>query len=166
MNKRDKQFFSDLAHEDNIGLVLRGHLHVEHQLIRFISNQLLYPERIDWGKINYSGKVELALACGLDIDIHPGLAYLETLRNRFASSLNAAIDSNWVLNAYIGLPQSIKNDVELAYKGLGKRIDDETATLDTRNLLVLIFLCVANAVKALVESEPKKVCKVKKSRKK
>ena len=166
MNKNDKVLFAELVREDNIGLVLRGHLHVERKLIAFISRQLLYPERIDWGKIDYTGKVELALSCGLEVDIRPALEHLQTLRNNFAHSLNAKIEPNWVLVAYNGLPRPVKDEVEAAYKALGKQIGGGAATLDTRDLLVLVFICVANAVQAELNVLSKVRAKAKKTVKK
>ncbi len=150
MNKSDKILFSELVEEDNVGLVLRGHLHVEHQLTKYISEQLPFPERVDWGKIDFIGKVELALACGLDVDIRPGLERLESLRNKFAHRFDALIESDWVLVAYNGLPRAIKLEIEAAYKALGKRMTRTTSTLDTRDLLVLMFISVANTIDAAV----------------
>ena len=150
MNKADKILFNELVKEDNVGLVLRGHLHVEHQLTKYIAEQLPYPERVDWGKIDFMGKVELALACGLDVDIRPGLERLENLRNMFAHRFDALIDSDWVLVAYNGLPRSVKLEIEAAYKALGKRMTRSTSTLDTRDLLVLIFISVANTIASAV----------------
>ena len=37
MNDTEQQFIADLQREDDVGLVLRGHLHIEHQLIELIS---------------------------------------------------------------------------------------------------------------------------------
>lgn len=166
MNKYDKILFSELVQEDNIGLVLRGHLHVEHQLIKFISKQLQYPDRVDWGKIDYSGKAELALACGLDVDIRPGLEHLETLRNNFACSFDAQIAPNWVLVAYNGLPRNLKDAIEVAYKTLGKKIATQSKTLGTRDLLILVFICVANAVETAATNMPKKPGRAKKTTRK
>lgn len=146
INKNDERLFNDLVAEDNAGLVLRGHLHVEHELIKYISKQLPFPDRIDWGRIDYTGKVELALSCGLEVNIRPGLVHLGTLRNNFVSRFSSDIDPQWVLVAYNGLPEGIKHNVENAYKLLGKKITHGSSTLDTRDLLILIFICLANDI--------------------
>lgn len=166
MNKADKQLFTELVKEDNIGMVLRGHLHVERSLINFLSSQLLYPDRIDWGKIDYTGKVELSLSCGLNVDIRPALEQLGVLRNKFANSFDAQVEPDWVLNAYFQLPKQIKDKVEAAYKDLDHDIEDDQSTLDTRNLLILVFICVANAIESLTKKTPIKKAMVKRKAKK
>lgn len=161
MNKKEKLLFDRFSNEDNVGLVLRGLLHVEHQLIKFISSQLRYPERVDWSKIDYTGKVELALSCGLSVDIRPPLEYLESLRNNFACSFEGKIEPQWVLLTYNSLPGNIKTSVETAYKSSGQNADNAANRLDTRELLVMIFICVAGAIQAVLEqvhiSQPRKL---------
>lgn len=150
MNKKEKQLFDQFANEDNVGLVLRGLLHVEHQLIRFISCLLPHPERVDWSKIDYTGKVELALSCGLNVDMRPPLEYLEALRNNFACSFDGKIEAQWVLVTYNSLPGKLKASVETAYKTTGK--DSASAVrLDTRDLLVFLFISVAGAIQTAYE---------------
>lgn len=60
MCNTDRQFRDDLQREDDVGLVLRGHLHVEHQLIELASVLLPFAARCDWGRISYRTKVEFA----------------------------------------------------------------------------------------------------------
>jgi hypothetical protein len=52
----EQQFMEDLEREDDVGLVLRGHLHVEHQLIALASVLLPFAARCDWDKISYRAK--------------------------------------------------------------------------------------------------------------
>lgn len=165
MDKKLKIQFDQFANEDNVGLVLRGLLHVEHQLIKFISCELPHPERVDWSKIDYTGKVELALSCGLNVDIRPPLEYLESLRNNFACSFEGKIDPQWVLVTYNSLPGKLKETVEGAYKSVGAKLTATDARLDTRDLLVLIFICVASAIKAAYEGLTQAQSKVRPGKK-
>ena len=154
MKKLEQKLFTDLKREDDVGLVIRGHLHVENQLIDFISHTLLHPEKCDWEKIGYSGKVELALACGLPDGMRTILEKLGELRNDFANNLDATIDPKWVLNTYNSLSLQLKKDLEKSYKKMDLGRLSQQSTLDTRDLLVLIFLSVRQGVHA-VTSSPK-----------
>lgn len=64
--------------------------------------------------------------------------------------------------AYAGLPSEIKENVELFYKAMEKVIGSQRSTLDTRDLLVLIFICVGNAVKSETNAGNGKASKIKK----
>ena len=165
METLKQKLFTDLKREDDVGLVIRGHLHVENQLIDFISNTLLHSEKCDWEKIGYSGKVELVFVCGLFDGMWVILEKLGELRNDFANNLNAIIDPKWVLNTYNGLSAQLKKDLEKSYKTMDLGRLSQQATLDTRDLLVLIFLSVRQAVNAAT-SKPKTLgTKGQKSRK-
>lgn len=82
---------ADLQREDDVGLVLRGHLHVEHQLIELASVFLPFAARCDWGNISYRAKVEFAYACALPEDLKELLERLGSIRNGFAHTLNASL---------------------------------------------------------------------------
>lgn len=80
----DQKFMADLQREDDIGLVLRGHSHVEHQLIELASAFLPFGARCDWGNISYRAKVEFAYGCALPEDLKDLLERLGAIRNGFA----------------------------------------------------------------------------------
>jgi len=160
----EKQLFNDLKREDDVGLVIRGHLHLESRLTEYISRTLPHPDKCDWEKIGYGGKVELALACGLPSNIRPILEKLGELRNDFTSNLDATIESDWVLDTYSSLSKQLKTELEKSYKTLGINVGDTTSKLDTKELLVLIFLSVCQAVNPLNKTTGKaRVVKTKKS---
>jgi hypothetical protein len=92
-----------LQREDDVGLVLRGHLHVEHQLIELPSALLPVAERCDWGKISYRAKVELAYGCGLPKDLKELLERLGSMRNGFAHTLDVSLSKQSVLDLYNSL---------------------------------------------------------------
>ncbi len=146
MGKREKQLFADLKREDDVGLVIRGHLHLEYQLTEYISKILPYPEKCDWEKIGYSGKMELSLACGLPNSIRPILEQLGELKTDFTSNLNATIEPKWVLDTYSGLSKQLKSELEKSYKTMGLHLSSKTEKLDTKDLLILIFLSVCQAI--------------------
>lgn len=140
MPDTDSQFISDLLREDDVGLVLRGHLHVEHQLIELISALLPFAKRCDWAKVSYRAKVQVAYGCGLPMDLKDLLDRLGTIRNEFAHSLTASITKQAVLDLYNSLSPRIRDVLKGSYQSMGKGVLDAPSSVDPRDLLILIFL--------------------------
>lgn len=86
-----QRFNEALLGEDELGAVIRGHIHVESKLIEFINARLPYPDGIKDLDIDYFGRVKLAIALGLDPSFGPSLNFVGSLRNRFAHQLNVKI---------------------------------------------------------------------------
>ncbi|MGH8509066.1 MAG: hypothetical protein ACREVH_10160 [Gammaproteobacteria bacterium] len=146
----DKQFSDDLLREDDVGLVLRGHLHIEHQLIELVSTCLSFKQRCDWSRISYLAKVDLALASGLPENRKKVLEKLNTLRNTFAHSLSATISKKDILDLYNCLSEPLREGLKVTHKAIGRGDLSEPSSLEPRDLLILIFLNVRQAIKAAV----------------
>lgn len=84
-------FSRALLGEDELGAVVRGHIYIENELIAFIKARLPVPEAIKDRDIDYSMRVKLAVALGLDPDFEPALNFVGSLRNGFAHRLDARI---------------------------------------------------------------------------
>lgn len=80
-----------LLGDDELGAVIRGHIYIENELIAFIKARLPVPEAIKDRDIDYSMRVKLAVALGLDPDFEPALNFVGSLRNGFAHRLDARI---------------------------------------------------------------------------
>ncbi len=91
IESRMAAFQDALLGEDELGVVVRGHIYVEHELNEFIRATLSPPEALDAIKLDYDGRVKLAMALGLPAHFKPALSFLGTLRNKFAHRLDAAI---------------------------------------------------------------------------
>ncbi len=133
--------------EDDVGLVLKGHLHVEHQLIELISMSLPFKERCDWSRIGYRGKIELALSCGLPNDMRLPLKRIGTLRNNFAHDLGANIEKKKVMDIYNGLSERLREGIK-AYVATGRQGTFNPSELAERDLLVLLFVVFRQAIRA------------------
>lgn len=136
----ESQFISDLLREDDVGLVLRGHLHVEQQLIELISTLLPFAERCDWAKVSYRAKVQVAYGCGLPADLKDLLERLGAIRNEFSHSLTASITKQSALDLYNSLSPRIRDVLKGSYQSMGKGVLDAPSSIDPRDLLILIFL--------------------------
>jgi hypothetical protein len=148
----DKQFMADLQREDDVGLVLRGHLHVEHQLIELASMCLPFTARCDWGKISYRAKVELACGCGVPEDLKGLLIRLGVMRNDFAHALDASVSKQSVLNLYNALSDRLRGGLKISYKAMGLGALADPSNLEPRDLLTLLFLTARQATKAAVHA--------------
>ena len=143
---------ADLQREDDVGLVLRGHLHVEHQLIELASAFLPFGARCDWGKISYRAKVEFAYGCALPEDLKDLLERLGSIRNGFAHTLNASLSKQLVLDLYNSLSVRLRDGLKVSYKAMGIGDLTSPSSLESRDLLILIFLGSRQAIKAAVHA--------------
>jgi hypothetical protein len=152
MTDIDQQFIADLQREDDVGLVLRGHLHVEHQLIELISLLLPFAQRCDWGKISYRGKVELAHGCGLPADLKDLHGRLGSLRNGFAHTLTASLSKQPILDLYNSLSERLRSGLTGSYKAMGVAENSTPSSFESRDLLILIFVSARQATRAAVDA--------------
>jgi hypothetical protein len=144
----DTQFFADLQREDDVGLVLRGHLHIEHQLVVLMSAFLPAAAKCKWGKVSYRAKVELAYGCGLPADVKACLESLGSLRNDFAHTLTATVSRQSVLELYNALSDRLRKGLITSYEAMGLGAMAKPSSLEPRDLLALIFLSARQATKA------------------
>lgn len=150
METPDQQFSDDLMREDDVGLVLRGHLHIEHQLMELISIALPFKERCDWSRIGYRGKIELALSCGLREDMRQPLKSIGSLRNNFAHDLGANIEKKKVMDIYNGLSERLRKGVKVSYAATGRQGTFKPSQLVEKDLLVLLFVNFRQAIRAAI----------------
>lgn len=78
--------FKALSGEDNLGVVIRALIHMEHELDKFIDKMLLKPDELKLN--NFGMRLKVALACGLRQDLKKPLQILGKIRNDFAHQLN------------------------------------------------------------------------------
>lgn len=80
---------SHLDGDDELIVIVRGHLYLEHVLIAFLTEALRYPEAVKFRRIPYPLKVDLCAALGVvPKDIVPVLIKVNELRNKVAHNLN------------------------------------------------------------------------------
>ncbi len=68
-DKDDKSPFKlgeALTNEDDLIVVVRGHIYLEVQLNRFLDSMFPFPEEISRSRFSWPQKVELALSLGLN----------------------------------------------------------------------------------------------------
>lgn len=111
-----------LLNEDELGMIVRAHLHIEREVTEFIRARLSPPEALPALDLEYSGRVKLALALGLSCEFKKALNFVGTLRNKFAHQLDAKItkqDANNfedALGAHVSIIQTAYHDTHRKLK--------------------------------------------------
>jgi hypothetical protein len=81
-----------LSGEDDLGKVVRAHIHIEHELQELIIFAAPSPAQLKkFENMEFSEKLHLALVLGLKAELKPALTAIGTLRNRFAHKLDMKI---------------------------------------------------------------------------
>lgn len=93
--KRDA-YLKVLQGEDILGVVIRAHIYIEHELNDLLDAAVADPAALKALNLDYSGKVILAAALGLDPTFRPMLSCVGKLRNDFAHNLTATLGSQQV----------------------------------------------------------------------
>jgi hypothetical protein len=144
----DNSLYDDLARQDDVGLVLRGHLHIERELVNLASAMLPFHARCDWGKLSFRAKVELAYACGLPLDVKNLLEKVGSLRNDFAHKLSARISKSAALDLYNSLSPRHRSGLKGSYKVMFGKVLSKPAALPPHDLLTLVLLTAHSATRA------------------
>ena len=108
-----------LQKEDEVGRVIRIHLHIENLINQFLQLATPYPDFLSPLKLDYFGKVQLSLALGLPEKFKQPLNFIGKIRNNFAHKLNLKIDKNIVNSFFDTFDEQQKTDLI------------ETSSLDT-----------------------------------
>lgn len=111
----------ELNREDDLGAVVRSHIRLEQLLIKFVESRIKKPSSLKRLSLDYDGYVALALALGLKADLGPLLNALGSLRNKFAHTLLAALDSQAAKVLYSALPSEDKVMVRHTYAAFRAR---------------------------------------------
>ncbi len=123
-----RELTADLFREDEIGAVVRAHIRIENLLNKTIERMLPNPKHLKKLKLDYDGRVTLALALWVKEQFGPPFRALGNLRNKFAHDLNTSLTEEVVANLYESLSPSDKEQVQACFK----RIKDENA--ETRHV--------------------------------
>jgi hypothetical protein len=97
-------FFRALGQEDDLGMVVRAHIHVEAILLEVIGLSVARSDELP--SLRFEQRVDLAVAVGaIDPTDGPALKALGSLRNAFAHKLNTELTAERVNGVYGALPE-------------------------------------------------------------
>lgn len=100
----DQSFFKHLMVEDELGVVVRAHIHIEASLNEFIEYMLPFPERLP--RLQYESRLRLACALGLQNSHFEALKLLGDMRNGFGHRLNAQLTEEKLNELFSKLPEN------------------------------------------------------------
>lgn len=147
----DDGFRDALNRQDDIGLVILAHIHIEAAIDDFNKEFMADAEEYDAIELEFSKKASLASALGLHQESLPVLRAIGKMRNRFAHRLDQRINDDLANNLYSALSGGDKSVVQETYKHTLKTNprgkDDEPLpqkfnALDPRDRLILLLVTV------------------------
>lgn len=115
LDPSEAAFVGALFGEDELGVVVRAHIHIEAKLLELLELVVADPEYLERMDLDFGQRVNLAVALGLKSEHAPALSALGTLRNAFAHRLDAQLSEDRVNNLYAALSAGDKEIVQLAY---------------------------------------------------
>lgn len=145
-----EQFAKDLGADDETGLVIRTHAHIESGLRHYIDCAVSFPEHLP--KLTYDAVVRLACALGFDAAHLGALRGLGALRNYFGHRHDAKLTEknvNELLSAFGERRQlviSTYQDLRATERVSGPQTFD---ALHPYNKFVVVALCL----RALIDNE-------------
>lgn len=95
-----QELMSVLMNEDELGAVIRAHMALELDVERFVSLVATNPDYVEKMQIDFSNKLKLAVALGLDEEIYKPLASVTSIRNKFAHRADMQLSKSEVNNFY------------------------------------------------------------------
>ena len=115
--KIDNAFIEALTGEDDLGRVVRAHIHVESTLIDFINEKLTDLKTLS--RLRYSQRVELACELGLNDELKEPLKVLGEIRNDFAHKINAELSKQKVDRFLNSFDRALQDFFQTLYESSG-----------------------------------------------
>ncbi len=159
----DEDFYKALVSEDEMGQVIRAHIHIEYQLNELLKLFIPYYEKLEKmeNKLEFSQKVHLACALGLKYEALSPLLAIGKLRNDFAHKLSTTLDQGRAKNLYKTLSKNEKEITHKSYIKITRTFSErrmcEFKKLEPADLFVLIAVVMRQMLKAFRMEIEKKV---------
>ena len=126
MFETDEKFHDALRGEDELGVVIRAHIHIESRLMNLMELFFSAPEHLSKLALEYEQMVMLAVACGLNLEFASPLRVLGKIRNRFAHKLDSSLDKQQVRNLYEAFSPTNKQVIQQAYRNTEDQVAEPT----------------------------------------
>ena len=121
----DSQFYEDLQNEDELGAVIRGHLHIEHALNEILNTQIPHFVYLDKLKLDYEVKVALSVAMGLNKNYEKPLNGIALLRNKYAHRPGFVMTKTDTTNLYKSFASEDREIIQGAFGITNKQHNKE-----------------------------------------
>ena len=155
MTDFEDEFLSVLNSEDDLGAVVRGHIHIESHLNTLIESCLPNPTYVKKLDLEYHQKVDLAVACGLEGRLARPLRALGTLRNKFAHNLDAKLgkkEADCLYNSFDGEDkQLIQSAFQRTNKQSKEKMPKSLTKMEPKDQFILIAISLRAALLLEIE---------------
>lgn len=118
-------FLDSLDGEDELGIVIRSHIHVEQYLNSLIVKLNVNDKYLDKMELTYFQTVQLAIGLGLDPRFESALYKLGKLRNDFAHNIRGNLTEDDAKSLYQCLSGSEKNTLQNLVKKTHKELEHD-----------------------------------------
>lgn len=156
LTEQDIQFHEELCEEDELGSVIRAHLHIERLLNELIDNLLEDPRALDELRLDFYGKVVLAAALGLKKEYKAPIVGVGKIRNKYAHQIGFKITKSDANNLYSSFTPEWKEIIQSGYREVVRESGGKYpkfGELTPRNLFTLCAVHVHTLlIKAVSES--------------
>lgn len=143
----DEMFQEALFNEDELGSVIRVHLHVEYYINEILTKLVPYVDDLKPLNLDFNGKVNLICALGVKPEYKAVLSTLGNMRNKFAHNPFYKVTKSEVNNLYKALSPSDKEILQKAHKNNRKAHDIKPYNeLEPRDKFILIAVLIRNIV--------------------
>jgi hypothetical protein len=151
LEDRRTKLFIVLDGEDDLGVVIRAHIHLEHELKEYIAAVVPKSKNIKFSDFDYNGLVALAFAVGLKEEWKTAFLSIGTLRNRFAHRLDMKLTKQEANNFYNSLSKDLQSSVHQGHAHLRKQPQYAGEPKSVKHLspIKLFGSCVVTVLAAL-----------------
>lgn len=152
-------FIKDLTHEDELGAVVRAHLHIEASLNKILEEITEKPDLLP--RLRFEQKIKLAAALGLREDLILPLKILGDIRNKFSHRLDAKLTKEMMKDANEAFAWANENHRVRAQVSSGKKL----SRLDEFEKPKDMFMLLAVTIKDYLEFESERILINRKTKK-
>jgi len=149
-NRAEDAFLEALQGEDELGMVIRAHIHIECHLNELLDMVIPYQKYLKAMQLDYAGKVNLAGATGLRPDIVRPLLALGGLRNEMAHKLGTKITKSRERDIYKTFGADGKHNIQQSYERTRRKLrtgkGPKLKELDPPDLFVLMVVTLRAAL--------------------
>ena len=146
MYETDEKFHAALQGEDELGVVVRAHIHIESRLMNLMELFFSAPDHLSKLVLEYEQKVMLAVACGLNPMFASPLKVLGRIRNRFAHRLDSSLDIQQVRSLYEAFSPINKEVIQQAFRNTEDQVAEPTKVklenLDAKSQFILLVVAL------------------------
>ncbi len=145
-----------LLNEDELGAVVRAHILIEQYIDHFLSLAVIKNDYLNKMSIDFSNKVKLAVALGLDEEIYKPINSITSIRNKFAHRADFKLDSSDVKSFYDSFTAEDRDGIQDIISNNPDRpagLADKYSRLSIKEKLVVMVILLAIRIESEVKYE-------------